>query len=175
VFGVGQWPRDKGLTESDRWLYSERVGYRVRGPEKEEELKMTKFGLIAATAAALALAACGGSTKTVTLTSSAPSGTPSSSGTAVPSSVIACFKQARARIRGPNPAGRGSAIYVKTRDGGSLGYVKAPNAAVAIHVSQVFAGSGNKIKPIKGQTTAFGFSKGTVTSADSALLSKCAK
>jgi hypothetical protein len=140
---------------------------------------MNKFGLFAAIAAALVLAACGGSTKTVTLTSSSPSGTPSSGGTtgtnAIPASMIACFHAAGATVRGPRPAGNGSVIYVTTSDGGSVGYVKAPTAAAAIRIGQVFAGAGDKIKPVHGNPLAFAFYKGTVTTTDQALLSKCAK
>lgn len=139
---------------------------------------MPKLGLIAAAAATLLLAACGGSTKTVTLTSPTSSGAPSSGGTAgastVPASVISCFKGAGATIRGPVPAGHGSAVYVLARDGGNLGYVAAPSSVTAFHIAEVFASSGDKIKTIKGKN-AFAFSKGTVSSADSALLSKCSK
>jgi hypothetical protein len=140
---------------------------------------MNKFGLIAVIGAALALAACGSSTKTVTLTTSSPSGTPSSGGaagtTGVPASVIACFQSAGATVRGPVAAGRASAIHVTTPDGGALGYVKAPTTVVYTHVAQVFASSGAKVKPVTGNPTAFAFSRGTVTTADVALLSKCAK
>jgi hypothetical protein len=150
-----------------------------RGTERRES-EMTKFGVIALTGAAMALAACGGSSKTVTVTGSTPSagnaaGTSGGGTTGVPSAVVACFQAAGAKVRGPRPAGQGSAIYVTTRDGAALGYVKAPNVTIAARVQEVFIGSGDKALPVKSDPSAFAFYKGTPAKGDLALLSKCAK
>jgi hypothetical protein len=140
---------------------------------------MRKLGLIAVVAAATLLAGCGGSTKTVTVTSATPSTTPSTSNAGGASgnvsAVAACFTAAGATVRGPHPAGPGTAIYAVTRDSGNVGFVKAANAAIATRLAQVFPSSGWKVKQLTNDPTAFAIYQSTLTSADSALLSKCTK
>lgn len=136
---------------------------------------MTKVGLIAVVSAATLLAGCGGSTKTVTV-GTPTSSTSSAAGAAgvVPSAAADCFKAAGAVVRGPKPAGNGIAVYAITRDGADLGLVKAPNTRIAARLQQTFAtASGFQTKVLNNDPTAFAIHKGTLTSADSALLSKC--
>ena len=147
---------------------------------------MRKLGLAAVVALFALLAGCGGSTKTVTVatpssgSSSSASSTPAASAPAGASTTAAaavgkCFTAAGAAVRGPHPAGEGVAVYATTRDSGNIGFVKAPSAAVAIRLAQVFPGSGWKVRTIKSDATGFAIYQGTLTSSDSTLLSKCAK
>ena len=92
---------------------------------------------------------------------------------AVHSAAAACFKAAGATVTGPNPAGQGIAVYAITRDSGEIGLLEGPSAAVAARIADVFSGAGWKLKPLKNNPRGVGIYKGTLTSADSALLSKC--
>jgi hypothetical protein len=77
-------------------------------------------------------------------------------------------------VRGPKPAGHGIAVYALTRDGADIGVVKAPSTAIANRLQITFSsGSGFQTAVLKNDPTAFAIHKGTLTSADSALLSKC--
>jgi hypothetical protein len=91
----------------------------------------------------------------------------------IPSAGAACFKAAGAFVKGPEPAGRGTAVYVVTQDRAAMGFVKAPNTTIAARLQRIFARAGGHIKPLKNDPTAFGFYRGTLTSTDSGLLSKC--
>jgi len=133
---------------------------------------MRKLGLVGVVAAATVFAGCG-STKTVTV--STASTTPPTSNGGGASTVAACFTAAGAAVRGPHPAGQGTAVYALTRDSGNVGFVKAPSAAIAARLAQVFPSSGWKIEQLKNDPTAFAIYQSTLTSADSALLSKCTK
>ena len=93
----------------------------------------------------------------------------------VHSAAPACFKAAGASVLGPKPAGQGIAVYVFTPDSGQIGVLEGPNAAITARIADVFAGGGWKLKPIKNNPRAVGIYKGTLTSADSALLSKCGR
>jgi hypothetical protein len=151
-----------------------------------KEATMRKLGLMAAAGAAITvIAACGGSTKTVTVTASTPSAPPSTtspsgaSGGAASSAVASCFKAAGAAVR-VAPAGEGTAVYAVTRDSGNIGFLKGPSASIALDIARVFSSGGAShnpwtTEPIKNDPTAFVMHQGTLTSADSALLSKCAK
>jgi len=143
---------------------------------------MRRLALVAVVAATTLVAACGGSTKTVTVTTPTSSSTapaPSSSGGGATrkkaSAVAACFQAGGAAVIGPNPAGHGTAVHAITRDSAEIGFLEGPNAADALHIAQVFAGAGWKLKPLKNNPQGFAIYKGTLTSADSALLSKCTK
>ena len=145
---------------------------------------MRKLSIMAAAAAAsTVMASCGGSTKTVTVTASTPSASPSTtspsgaSGGGASSAVAACFTAAGAAVR-VRPAGQGTAVYAVTRDSGNLGFLKGPSAPIALDIARVFSSSPSnpwKTRPIKNDPTGFAIYQGTLTSADSALLSKCAK
>ena len=144
---------------------------------------MRRLALVAAVIATTLVAACGGSTKTVSVTGS----TPSSTSPATPSTtngggatgkkasaVAACLRAAGAAVVGPNPAGRGTAVRAITRDSGDIGYLEGPTPRIAFQIAQVFLARGGwKLEPLKNNPQAFGIYKGTLTSADSALLSKC--
>ena len=139
---------------------------------------MSRLALVAAVIATTLVAACGGSTKTVTVTGSTPSGTsPSNGGGATGkkgSAVAACFQAGGAAVSGPNPAGRGFAVHAITRDSGEIGFLEGPTSAIAFNIASVFSSKGGyKIKPIKNNPQGFAIYKGTLTSADSALLTKC--
>jgi hypothetical protein len=137
---------------------------------------MTKVGLIAVAAATTLLGGCGGSTKTVTVSTPTPSPSNSAGGTgAAPSAVAACLNAAGAAVRGPKPAGRGSAVYAITRDGADIGFVKAPNSAIAARLQPKFAAAGFHTRVLKNDVTAFAIYKGTLTRLDSASLSKCTR
>jgi mannosyltransferase len=90
----------------------------------------------------------------------------------VPSAVANCFKAAGAQVR-VRPAGQGTVVRAFTPDGAELGAVKAPDAAIADRLQQVFSASGYETQLLKNDPAAFGIHKGTLTSADSTLLSKC--
>lgn len=128
---------------------------------------MAKLGLILLASIAL-LAGCGGATKTVTVSGPSTGSVP----TAI-TSAAACFKAAGAAIRGPKPAGRGSAVYATTRDGAQIGLVKAPNATVAGRIQFVFSAGGEHTKSLKNDPTAFTIYKGRLNKPDSNLLTKC--
>lgn len=143
---------------------------------------MRRLALVAAVIATTLVAACGGSTKTVTVTGSTPSGTSSATpatsngGGAIgkkASAVAACFRAAGAAVIGPNPAGRGDAVRAITRDSADIGFLVGPNAARTFHIAQVFASGGWKLKPLKNNPQGFAIYKGTLTSADSSLLTRC--
>jgi hypothetical protein len=139
---------------------------------------MRKLGLIAVVAATALLAGCG-STKTQTVTVSTASTTPPTSNLGgaprvSASAASACLAAAGAAVR-VRPAGRGTAVYATTRDGGKIGLLKGPNPSAAIRIAQVFSAGGWKVKPVKNDPVTFAVYMGTLTAADSALLSKCAK
>ena len=141
---------------------------------------MTKVGPPAAAVVAVAalLAGCG-SAKTVTVTSSTPSISPSSSSPAgatkpvATGAVAACFKSGGAVVT-VNPAGNGEIIRALTRDSGTIAVLKGRNAQVAARIAQVYS-TGWKVTAIKSDPTSYALSKGTLTHADGVLLSKCAK
>ena len=139
---------------------------------------MRRLALVAAMIATTLVAACGGSTKTVTVAGSAPSGTSASNAGGTTgkkaSAVAACFQASGAAVIGPNPAGRGLAVRAITRDSADIGYLEGPTSAIAFNIASVFASKGGwKIKPIKNNPEGFAIYMGTLTSADSALLTKC--
>jgi hypothetical protein len=152
------------------------------GPDREGESRMKTHSLIAVVVA-VALAGCG-STKTVTLTSFRSTPSPASSvgagagsssggtgGTA--SAVAACFRLAGAGVNGPRAAGRGLADYVRTRDGGNLGFVKAADVPTITAIAKVFTLAGDHITVLRKDPTAFVFYKGSLTKNDSDLLRNC--
>ena len=102
----------------------------------------------------------------------APPASGSAATGAVHSAAAACFRAAGAAVR-LGPAGQGTAIYAMARDGGDVGLLEGPTPAVAARIAQVFAGGGWRLKPLKNNPRAVGIYKGTLTRADSALLSKC--
>ena len=140
---------------------------------------MRRLVLAVVVAATTLVAACGGSTKTVTVTTPTSSGTSSTNngGGATgkkASAVAACFQAAGAAVIGPNPAGRGLSVNAITRDSGDIGYLEGPTPRIAFQIAQVFLARGGwKLEPLKNNPQGFGIYKGTLTSADSALLSKC--
>jgi hypothetical protein len=101
-----------------------------------------------------------------------------SAGGASASAVAACFKAAGVSVSGPQSAGPGTAVYVFTRSQSprvaTEGFVKAPNTTIAAQLRRTFAAAGNHIKTLRNDPAAFGFYRGTLTTYDSALLSKCA-
>ena len=90
----------------------------------------------------------------------------------IPSAVAACLRVAGTQVRGPTPAGDGTAVYAVTPDRAVIGVVKAPDLVTAA-LQQAFLKSGFQTEPLGNDPTAFGIYKGAVTSIDSALLSKC--
>jgi phospholipase C len=91
-----------------------------------------------------------------------------------PSAVAACFNAGGAKaVQGPKPAGRGTAVYAGMPDGTELGFVSAPRTTIAVRLQRTFAADGGHIETLTNDPTAFGFYRGTATSAEAALLSKC--
>ena len=89
--------------------------------------------------------------------------------------MASCFKAAGVPVSGPQAAGPGTAVYVFTRSPSvaTEGFVKAPNTTTAAGLRRTFAAAGNHIKTLRNDPLAFGFYKGTLTTDDSALLSRC--
>jgi phospholipase C len=91
-----------------------------------------------------------------------------------PSAVAACLKRAGASVT-TTPAGRGTAVYAFTQDGGAIGFLEGPDAATATRIARVFSSGAApwKTTPVKNDPLAFAIHKRTLTSADAALLSRC--
>src|SRR5205823_13037262 len=80
----------------------------------------------------------------------------------ISSPVAACFKAAGAYVKGPQAAGPGSAIYAVTRDGRTVGFVKAADAPAIKAIGNVFTKAGDHITMLGKNPTAFVFYKGKV-------------
>jgi hypothetical protein len=65
------------------------------------------------------------------------------------------------------------AVYVTTRDGENMGFVKAPDASTIKAIGKVFTQAGGHITVLKQDPTAFVFYNGSLTKKDSDLLRKC--
>src|SRR5438105_1627643 len=139
---------------------------------------MTKLSLIAVVAVSMLGAACGGRTKTITVTMS-PRGPlaiqpvgPTGLG---PSAFGAGLTAAGVHSKRTIPAGPGTEVYAITQDGAVVGAIKGPNSAVARDIARSFSRGGYTTKPVKKDPTAYAIYKGRLSRADSVLLSECTR
>ena len=143
---------------------------------QEAEPGMRRLALVAVVVASTLVAACGGSTKTVTATTPTQSSNGGGATGQKASAVAACFAAGGAAVVGPTPAGQGTSVHALTRDSAYIGYLEGANPAEALIIAHVFRKKAHwKIEPIKNNPQGFAGYKGTLTSADAALLSKCTK
>jgi predicted nucleic acid-binding protein len=134
----------------------------------------TGRAVAAVVTAAVALAGCGGSTKTVTAgTTSTSSNLVGPSGVVL-QSVASCLKTAGGHVSGPKAVSQGSGVFAFLPDFVEAGVLKAPDAATATEVKNQFStSSGYQYESLKNDPTVLVIYKGTLTSADQSLLSKC--
>src|SRR5437763_9744863 len=106
---------------------------------------MTKLSIIAVVDVSMLGAACGGSTKTITVTlfprpplAIKPVGPTGLN----PSALRACLTAAGVHVKGTIPAGAGTEVYAITQDGAVVGAIKGPTSAVARDIALTFSRGG---------------------------------